>query len=68
MCKDFGDLHHDGSVVMTCVGERRTAAYNYCLADKAPERRSQLFVGGKNVNRARSPDSFVAVVRIETGI
>jgi hypothetical protein len=30
---DFGDLHHDGGVVMGCVGDKRTAAYNYCLAD-----------------------------------
>ena len=30
---DSGGLHHDAGVMMGCVGDRRTAAYNYCLAD-----------------------------------
>jgi hypothetical protein len=67
-CIDFGDMHHDAGVMMGCGGDRRTAAYKYCLADQVPESPSHVFVGGEHMNRARSPDSGVAVGGIEADI
>ena len=65
---DFGDMHHNGCVMMGCGGNGGTAAYNHCLADEEPERPSHVFVGGEDMNSAHSPDSVVAVVGIKTGI